>query len=84
MSTPLTTITLPHWAFVAIGQSDINVLMERCEYETILVTRQGRPDLVMVGHVEWTRLADAAARIKNQHLSAQSKPIEDTGHASAD
>jgi PHD/YefM family antitoxin component YafN of YafNO toxin-antitoxin module len=84
MSSSSTTITLPHWAFVAIGKSDINTLMDRCEYETLIVTRQGRPDLVMMGHAEWVRLTDAAARIKKQHGTAQAKPTEDTGHASAD
>jgi PHD/YefM family antitoxin component YafN of YafNO toxin-antitoxin module len=84
MNMSATEITLPHWAFMAIGQSDINVLMDRCEYETIIVTRQGHPDLVMMGHAEWVRLTDAAARIKNQHETAQAKPTEDTGHASAD
>ncbi len=84
MNTSATEITLPHWAFVAICKSDINTLIDRCEYETIIVTRQGRPDLVMMGHAEWMRLTGAAARIKNQHLSAQAKPAEDTGHAIAD
>jgi hypothetical protein len=84
MSTPTTIITLPHWAFQTIGKSDINVLIDRCEYETIIVTRQGRPDLVMMGHAEWMRLTDAAARIKNQHEAPQVKPTEDTGDASAD
>jgi PHD/YefM family antitoxin component YafN of YafNO toxin-antitoxin module len=84
MSTSSTTITLPHWAFQTIGKSDINVLIDRCEYETIIVTRQGRPDLVMIGRLEWLRLSDAAARIKNQHETAQAKPTEDIGNASAD
>ncbi len=79
-----TEITLPHWAFVAIGKSDINVLMDRCEYETIIVIRQGRPYLVMMGHAEWLRLKDGCARIKNQHETSQAKPTEDTGHARAD
>ena len=84
MKISATEITLPHWAFVAIGQSDVTILLDRCEYETIIVTRQGRPDLVLVGHAEWARLTDAAARIKKQRETAQAKPFEETGHASAD
>jgi hypothetical protein len=83
MSTPTTIITLPHWAFQTIGKSDINGLIDRCEYETIIVTRHARIDLVMMGHAEWTRLTEAAARIKNQHETAQAKPTDDTGNASA-
>jgi hypothetical protein len=84
MSTSSTTITLPHWAFVAIGKSDINTLIDRCEYETIIVTKHARTNLVMMGHAEWVRLTDAAARIKNRHETAQVKPTDNTGHASAD
>jgi PHD/YefM family antitoxin component YafN of YafNO toxin-antitoxin module len=56
MSAPLRTTTLPHWAFHAIGRSDINVLIDRCEFETIIVTRQGRPDLVLINPAEWQML----------------------------
>jgi PHD/YefM family antitoxin component YafN of YafNO toxin-antitoxin module len=56
MSTPARTTTLPHWAFHAIGRSDINVLIDRCEFETIIVTRQGRPDLVLINPAEWQKL----------------------------
>jgi hypothetical protein len=81
MSRSAITTTLPHWAFVAIGQSDINVLMDRCEFETIIVTRQGRPDLVMVGHAEWLRLTQSAvSRVRSEPTSTTRK--EDTGHAS--
>jgi prevent-host-death family protein len=84
MITSSTTITLPHWAFVAIGKSDINSLIDRCEYETIIVTRQGRPDIVMIGHAEWTRLTQCCSKVTKRHEPAQTTQSKSTDNASAD
>ena len=57
---PITT--LPDWAFKAIGSTVIATLIDRTEHETIVVTRKGRPDLVLVSHQEWEKLNAAVAR----------------------
>ncbi len=76
MSTRMTT--LPHWAFEAIAKSDIGSLIDRCEHETIVVTRQGQPDLVMISHAEWTKLNEAAmSRSESNPGSRRELPSED-------
>jgi hypothetical protein len=59
MSSHLPMTALPSWAFAAIAKGDISVLMDRCEFETIVMTRQGRPDLVLVSHAEWLKLTSS-------------------------
>jgi PHD/YefM family antitoxin component YafN of YafNO toxin-antitoxin module len=63
MSQSLPITTLPGWAFRTIAKSDIDVLIDRCEFETIVMTRQGRPNLVLISHDEWSKLTAAATRV---------------------
>jgi hypothetical protein len=63
MSKSIPITTLPGWAFRTIAKTDIDILIDRCEFETIVMTRHGRPDLVLISHDEWTKLTAAASRV---------------------
>jgi prevent-host-death family protein len=62
MSDRLPMTTLRSWAFAAIAKGDVNLLIDHCDFETIIITRKGRPDLVLISHDEWMKLTAAAAR----------------------
>jgi PHD/YefM family antitoxin component YafN of YafNO toxin-antitoxin module len=49
-------VHLPDWAFTSIATHDIEALIARTEHEIIIMTRRGRPDLVLISHDEWMRL----------------------------
>ncbi len=59
---PLPVATLPDWAFRALAAHAIDSLIDRTAHETIMVTRRGRPELVLVGHEEWEMLTATAKR----------------------
>lgn len=48
--------TLPDWAFRSLAQHAIESLIDRTEHETIVITRRGKPDFVLMSHDEWRRL----------------------------
>jgi prevent-host-death family protein len=53
-------VTLPDWAFKALAELAIDTLIDRTEHETIIITRRGTPDLVLLSHERWTRLLEGA------------------------
>jgi PHD/YefM family antitoxin component YafN of YafNO toxin-antitoxin module len=52
-------VSLPSWAVAAIARADINLLIDRCEHETILIEQGDHPTVVMMSHDEWRRLIEA-------------------------
>jgi len=52
-------VSLPTWAVAAIARADINLLIDRCERETILIEQGDHPTVVMMSHDEWRRLIEA-------------------------
>jgi PHD/YefM family antitoxin component YafN of YafNO toxin-antitoxin module len=78
MSKSLPITMLPGWAFRTIANSDIDILIDRCEFETIIMTRQGRPDLVMISHDEWAKLTAAAARASRRGEVSEVEKAEST------
>jgi PHD/YefM family antitoxin component YafN of YafNO toxin-antitoxin module len=78
MSAHLPMTALPSWAFAGIAKCDVNLLIEHCEFETIIVTRKGRPDLVMISHDEWTKLTAAAARASRRGEVSEVEKAEST------
>ncbi len=76
-------VQLPDWAFRALGSHAIDILIDRCEHEVLISTRQGQPDIVMLSNAEWTRLCDKAdeatllrQRVATQMISANDSPQE--------
>jgi PHD/YefM family antitoxin component YafN of YafNO toxin-antitoxin module len=78
MSKSLPITMLPGWAFRTIAKSDIDVLIDRCEFETIVMTRQGRPDLVLISNDEWTKLTAAATRASRHSEVSKVEKAEST------
>jgi PHD/YefM family antitoxin component YafN of YafNO toxin-antitoxin module len=62
---PITS--LPDWAFKALGNTAIDVLIDRTEHEVIVMTRRGVPELVLMNHADWDALVEASAKRQAPH-----------------
>jgi prevent-host-death family protein len=62
LTAPRPISALPDWAFRSLATHAIETLIDRTEHETVMVTRRGRPDVVLVGHDEWARITAMAKR----------------------
>ena len=58
---------LPDWAFRAIGSTAIDALIDRTEHETIVMSRRGVPELVLINHAEWNALVEAVPKRQAPH-----------------
>jgi hypothetical protein len=54
-------VTLPDWAFRALAQNAVDALIDRTEHEIIIMTRRGKPELVMMSAEMWRHIKDSGS-----------------------